>query len=60
MSDGNQFERLEFVRDGTVVRLIFHCRDDYAAMLIYDELTNGAKNGGIEIDVALRARMADG
>ncbi len=52
--------RLAVELDGNVVRLVFICQDQYAAMRFYDEVCLGAKDGPmLRIDVEVVDKCHD-
>ncbi len=53
-------ERAEVARKENLVILTMKCRDEYEAMLLYDQMTKDMLNGGIRLDLETKPSTASG
>ena len=49
MSEAREVKKCAIVRDKHVVTLTLSCKDEYAAMLLYDRLIAEAEAGGVSL-----------
>ena len=52
--------RMEIERDGTRVRFVVHCADEYDAMALYDEAVAGAEAGHLDLTIVARSAAFKG
>lgn len=44
-------KKVEVIRKGSAVVLVINCTDDYAAMILYDEIAAELANGYLELEL---------
>ncbi len=63
MTVREKLQKIEIARKGNVVLLALNCPDDYAAMIMYDDIERHIRDGYVELQIVTgdaEVRSTDG